>query len=284
MANTKKQENKESIDLSEIKEELTDYINIQIKKNFNEELERANKALIKEKNKKIFIKNIEIIILICIIIFLSYLLYDNHYYDKYLNQFNQNNQLNQNNDNSNEENTVLQELISNYSYLVENLTISENSSYINDYYKGNLTKELKNYLTMNTMNFEELTIEDETNLIENNLFQDHYNQLFKEDYESSSFDYNGIKVRYLKKLETYITDSIIKQNKSNIKKEIINIDVLENEVIITTLEGILIDNKLYNILSSKEITSYKNDSFTNYEKDLNKVVYTFIDNKLVSIK
>ena len=73
------------------------------------------------------------------------------------------------------------------------------------------------------MNFEELTIEDETNLIENNLFQDHYNQLFKEDYESSSFDYNGIKVRYLKKLETYITDRIIKQNKSNIKKEIIEL-------------------------------------------------------------
>ena len=286
MANTKIQENKENIDLNEIKEELTDYINIQIKKNFNEEWERANKILIKEKNKKIFIKNIEIIILLCLICFLSYLLYNNHYFDKYFNSDTTNNEVSNNNINneSNEEKVILEGLISKYHYLVDTIIINEKSSYIEDYYKGNLTGELKNYLTINTMNLDELTIEDDCNLIDNSLFIESYNKLFKENYESSSFDYNGVKVRYFQKLESYITDSILETVPSNVKKEIINIEVNDNEIIITTLEGIVIDNKLYNILSSEEITSYKNDSFTNYENNLNKVVYTFQDNKLVSIK
>ena len=80
-----KEEIKEQNDMNIIKEELTDYINIQIKKGFTEELEKANKRLIREKNKKIFRKDILIIILFLIIILLIYLLYSNHYFDKYFN-------------------------------------------------------------------------------------------------------------------------------------------------------------------------------------------------------
>ena len=81
----KKIETKEISEINNIKEELTDYINIQIKKNFTEEVEKANKRLIREKNKKIFTRNLIIIILLFIIAFLLYLLYDNHYFDKYFN-------------------------------------------------------------------------------------------------------------------------------------------------------------------------------------------------------
>ena len=80
MANTKKE--KDLVDISKVKEELTDYVNIQIQKNFTAELERANKRLIKEKNKKIMKKNIIILLLLILVGYLVYLLYDNRYFDK----------------------------------------------------------------------------------------------------------------------------------------------------------------------------------------------------------
>ena len=45
-------------DLEGIKSELKDYITLEIRKEYNEEIERVNKRLIKEKNKSIIWKNI----------------------------------------------------------------------------------------------------------------------------------------------------------------------------------------------------------------------------------
>ena len=167
---------------------------------------------------------------------------------------------------------------------MDNILINEKSKYITDYYNGNLTNELKNYLTLNKINIAELSIEEECNIIDESEFIKKYNELFTSEYQSISFDYNGTKLKYIKKLESYISDTILTESKTNIKREIINIETKDDEVMITTIEGIVKKDKLYNVTTSKEVTSYKQDSLKNYESKLNKVTYTFKDNKLINIK
>ena len=63
-----KEEIKEPFDIETIKSELDDYIDIQIRKKVEEELEKTNKRIWREKNRKLFFKNVIIIILTLIII------------------------------------------------------------------------------------------------------------------------------------------------------------------------------------------------------------------------
>ena len=94
MANKKKEEKKdEIIDKERIKKELVEYIDQEIEKKFDEgfdsnirkefyyEIDKSNRRLIREKNKNILFKNTIIIILLGIICFLVFLLYQYHYFD-----------------------------------------------------------------------------------------------------------------------------------------------------------------------------------------------------------
>lgn len=294
-----KEEKKETIDLSNIKDELKsyvdeqvkkelqDYVDKQVKKEISDEITTANKKLIKEKNKKIFFKNIIILILLAVIVFLMYLLYDNDYFDKYfISEEVVNNSSNVSQNKNVEEiikESTLEELKAEYGNLIDNVILNEESAYVDDYYDGKLSQELKNYLVLNNMDFSKLTVEDDYNIIDEDDFKEEYNKLF-EDYTSSSFFYNDNKVRYISKLDSYITDSLLNKNTSNIQREIIDIKVDNDIVSITTVEGLVRDNKLYNVVSKEEIENYKEDSLTNYQDDLNLITYIFDNNILVSIK
>ena len=139
------------------------------------------------------------------------------------------------------------------------------------------------YMTLNTFDFSTFTREEDYNIIKESTFKTMYEKLFNDDYMSSSFDYDDNKVRYVKQMDAYMTSTILVREESNIKREIKNIKVDAGEVIITTIEGIVKDGKLYNVITEKEIEEFKNDSLIKYEKDLNKLVYTFKDNKLISL-
>ena len=78
-----KENQKEEIDLIKVKEELTEYVNLEIKKNFKEELEKAYNKIIRVKSRKIVFNNFIIILLLCVIGFLTYLLYTNNYFNNY---------------------------------------------------------------------------------------------------------------------------------------------------------------------------------------------------------
>ena len=136
MAKAKEVSKKEKVDvdLTGIKDELKEYVDLQIKKGFNEELEKANKRLIREKNKKIIFKNITIIILLALVCFLLFLLYKANYFNKY---FTNDNVVSENVVEKTEkekveekEEVTLQTLINQYSYLLDNIYIDENSIYI----------------------------------------------------------------------------------------------------------------------------------------------------------
>ncbi len=292
MARAKKEEIKEEVkkvDLSSIKEELKDYVDLEIKKNFKGEIDRANRKLINEKNKKIYSRDIVIVLLLLLIVFLIYLLNSVGYFNRLFVDNNTNN----NNTNTNiidntkpkEEVVVgptLDELKNRYAYLLDNIVINEESSYKVDYYNGNLNDEMKRYIALNNMNFDTILYEDYS-IIDENIFKEAYDKLF-DGYTSGSFNYNVNKIRYIEKLKSYITNSILTKEESNIKRDIIDIKVDNNKVYITTIEGVVKDNKLFNVITLDEVKTYENDSLSNYKDSLNKITYVFLNNKLIDIE
>ncbi len=287
MAKAKEVEKKEKVDLTSIKEELKDYVDLQIKKGFNEELEKSNKRLIREKNKKILFKNIVIIILLALVCFLLFLLYKSKYFNKYF--INENTTTNNviektetNNKDDTKEEISLQTLINQYSYLLDNIYISENSEYISDYYNGKFTNEIKSYIALNNLNKEYMTTEEDYNIFSEDKFKEIYEKLF-DNFENVSFDYNGNKIRYLSMMKSYISNNLINNEGTNIKKEIIDIKVNDN-IVITTIEGLILDGKLYRVLDNAEIENYNNEDLIKYENVLDKVIYTFKDGKLINIE
>jgi len=286
MAKAKEVEKKEKVDLTSIKEELKDYVDLQIKKGFNEELEKSNKRLIREKNKKILFKNIVIIILLALVCFLLFLLYKSKYFNKYF--INENTTTNnvveevETNKSDEKEEISLQTLINQYSYLLDNIYISENSEYISDYYNGKFTNEIKSYIALNNLNKEYMTTEEDYNIFSEDKFKEIYEKLF-DNFENVSFDYNGNKIRYLSMMKSYISNNLINNEGTNIKKEIIDIKVNDN-IVITTIEGLILDGKLYRVLDNAEIENYNNEDLIKYENVLDKVIYTFKDGKLINIE
>ncbi len=298
MARTKNEiVSKEQINLDNIKEELkdelTNYVDMKIKKGFKEEIESINKKVIKDKNRTIFFKNILIIILLLIIAFLGYLLYRDNYFDRFFSKNEVEEKENNDKNISKEENkeiekeeikeTTKEELIKKYGYLLDNYNINLSSVYLKDYYNGELTAELLNYLTLNNMDLSKLEIEEDYNVIDNDILKREFNKLFDKDYKNISFDFNGNKIRFIDKINSYITTSILKKENNDIKKEIISIEEIDNKVIIKTIEGVIIDNKLYNI-SQEEIDNYNQDALINYQDKLNKLIYTFNNGVLINLE
>ena len=284
----KKQEN---IDIDSLKKELDYYIDEAVKKNINLELERSYKRTIREKNIKIIIKNMVITILLLVIVYLVYILNDNDYFDKFFIEDSDSESVTvskkdktDNNDDKGVKEPSLDELKKDYAYLLDNIYINEDSIYVEDYYSGKLTSELKNYLSMNLMDVNSLSKEENYNLIENDKFKKCYEKKFIGEYVNTTFNYNGNIFRYINKLDAYITDEVVKGNKTNIKRVITKIVLDNDNVVITTIEGLVKDNKLYNIINGMEVAKYSEENMLLNIDKLNRVIYTFNkDGKLIKI-
>ncbi len=283
-------------DLDSLKDELKDYITLEIKKEFNDEVERVNKKLIKEKSRSILWKNIFIVILILIIGFLLYLMYNDGYFNRLFNKENTSNSIVEEDNNKEEpiekeekpeeepkeevKKPTLEELKKEYASLLDNIYINEESEYLTNYYQGVLSNELKNYLVLNLVDFDALSKEDDCNIIDNDTIKNKYNLLFNDTYNSGNFSYNGNKIRYISKIDSYITSSLLEKKKTNIKREIINITLDEEKVIIETVEGLVKDNYIYNILTDEK---YEESELLTLKDKLTHVTYTFKNDNLIDL-
>ena len=134
------------------------------------------------------------------------------------------------------------------------------------------------------MDFDNLKTEEDYQIINEDNFKIAFEKLFTSLYTSGSFEYNNNKIRYVNMINSYMTESLLKKEKSNIVKEITDIKKEDNVITIKTIEGIVKDNKLYNIIYNSEVEGYKEDSLANYQDSLNKVIYIFKDNKLINLE
>jgi len=286
------------VDTESIKNELKDYVDERVNQVFFDELEKTNRKLIREKSRRILWKNIFIVILLLIIGFLTYLLYTNNYFDKFFNRDTPTEEKEEKKEEEEKKETTpsptpsptitpkvptREELIKEYGDLLDNYYVTDSSIYLVDFYDGKLTDDIKKYITLNAFDFSSFDKEEDYQIIKESAFKTMYEKLFNDEYKSESFSYDDNKIRYVKAMEAYMTTTLLVREDSDIKREIKDIKVDGNEIIITTIEGVLKDNKLYNIISNEEITDYKEDSIIKYESKLNKLVYTFKNNKLINL-
>lgn len=265
-------------------DEIDEHINKKVSIEIKNELEKSNKKLLNYKNRKIIVRDIIIIILLAVIIYLLYLLKNNNYFDKYFIT-NNNNQIpvqetiKEEKEEIKEIKPSLDDLKEKYSYLLNNIYLNESSTYINNLYDGNLTKEIKQYFIINTI---DISNDDDYNIIDNNVFKNTYNNLFNDSYEPLNFNYNDNLIRYISKLNSYISDKPINKEDTSIIKEIINIEENDNEIKITTIEGLKQEDKILNILSKEEICNIT--EIKDNQDKLNKLTYIFNkNNKLIDI-
>lgn len=265
-------------------DEIDEHINKKVSIEIKNELEKSNKKLLNYKNRKIIVRDIIIIILLAVIIYLLYLLKNNNYFDKYFIT-NNNNQIpvqetiKEKKEEIKEIKPSLDDLKEKYSYLLNNIYLNESSTYINNLYDGNLTKEIKQYFIINTI---DISNDDDYNIIDNNVFKNTYNNLFNDSYEPLNFNYNDNLIRYISKLNSYISDKPINKEDTSIIKEIINIEENDNEIKITTIEGLKQEDKILNILSKEEICNIT--EIKDNQDKLNKLTYIFNkNNKLIDI-
>lgn len=259
-------------ELKEVKEELTNYMKEQIDFEVNKAVESNTKKLIRHKNIVIIKRDIIILVLLGLYAFLIYNLYTTNYFDKYLNK--------ENTPIIKEESVVKEEesesekqidLKEEYSYLLDSFSISENSKYIEDYYRGKLSDELRLYISLyNVLNNEDL--EDE--FIDGSVIKETYESIFKGNVTNKSFEYNEAKIKYLNAKDIYIIDGEL-DNGTNIKREITNVYEKDDVVFIETVEGLIKDNKLYNIVTKKEVKKYDNKDLVKYQNDLISLRYKF---------
>ena len=313
MARTKKEEKNEKEDLTKLKKELKEFINDEIKEKISREvescvsnkidetikkeivdgIEKVNKKVIREKNRKIVTRDIIIILLLLLAGYLAFILYEEHYFDQFFSQKSEieNKEENPKVETSKKEEITevqgptLEELKEKYASLLEPIQISELSIYVKDYYKGNLSSELRNYLALNELNIKDLEIEEDYNVIKEEQLENEHNKLFSSSYQNVNFVYNGNKIRFLNKMNSFITDSLLEKEENHIKREIMDIVEDNKTVSITTVEGIIKDGRLYNIISGETIEEYDGKkSILEYQTELTSITYVFKEEKLVEIK
>ena len=284
-------ESKKQINIKDYKDQIDKYVKERV------EIESASqsvKILKKQLHSKKVASAIKSFIILCLLGCIGYgvyYLYDDGYFDD-----NKKVTCSSNNNNTNKDvptttepiktELTLDELKEKYGYLLDNIVFDANSNYTRDFYSGNLTNEIKLYLSYKLIDPDYIQSDDESSYFESSLLENSSKKLFKDNIKLSSFKYNNASYIYLSAKEMFMTSSSPNIEKL-VTKEILDITVDENKnVTITTVEGYLGENgKLYNILNNKEISGFKNgESLVKYKDKLNTVKYVFSDEYLIDLK
>ena len=266
------------LNIDEIKKEVVDYAFNSVDNKIEELVRKTDKRIINIKNRSIFKRNIVIIILLCLSLFLTYLLYNEGYFDKYFNHSNQvTEEMPQQSfpvEPEDDEETKLDKLKKKYSYLLNNINISEDSPYLVDLYNGKLTNKMKLSIAIANVEKEKIEQDEDVYTIKEEDLKEEYAKLFNIDkYKATSFELNYIDIKYLKSGNMYLFYEPL-DFVSHIKREIMEIKEKNNEIKITVSEGYIIDNILYNV-TTKDVINEKNISIVDNCKKLNKITYVF---------
>ncbi|MBR3199163.1 MAG: hypothetical protein IKG27_04025 [Bacilli bacterium] len=270
----------EELDLEEVKDDLTNYMKEKIDKEVSIAVEKASKKLVRHKNAVIIKRDILIIILLIICLFLGYNLYKNSNINIDVTRGKNNVKENKSEEvketEVKEETPSLQSLTEKYGYLLKNIVIDEDSNYLKEFYKGNLTDEIKLYFSLNNLDETKIISEDDTVYVDEKDLKNIFVNMFDGEFKPKSFKHGDLNLHYLSSKELFFADGKFEKENSDIVKEIINIEEKENGVLITTVEGLLDDGRLYNIVSGEQVKKYvSKDSLEKYKNLLTNMKYSF---------
>lgn len=261
------------MDIGDIKDDLKEYMKARIDSEVSKAVEKANKKLIHHKNLIIIKRDITILLLIIMCAALIYNLYNvsNINIDITKDKKIESENVKEKKDVTD---SSLEDKVKEHGFLLDDISLDEDSTYIKDFYEGNLTEEIKMYFALNKMDEEKISNEDGTVYIDESDLKESYNLLFDTEFEAKPFKYNELNFKHLSSKGLFWADGEFKKQDSDIHKEIINIEEKDDSITILTVEGIINDKKLYNILTKKEIKNF-DGSLKDYKETLTQVSYTF---------
>ena len=286
--NTKKQEiivseNKKE-DLDSIKVELTEYLKGQVDYYVKQEIDKTSKKIIKVKNKQILTRNLIILLLLGAVGYLGFRLYENGYFNKYYKGeikeevTPKQEEVIPKPEEKEESKPTLEELKNKYGNLLNPIIVSGNSNYLEEFYKGDLTEELKLSIALANVKQSSIEIEEDMSFLEEEVLKSAYEAIFESEYKGMSFNYNAEALKYSTSRKEYIANGELKIASNTIQKEIIDIKEGEN-IVITTIEGYISEGKLYNKKTNTMIENYDSKKeLSEYKEKLATVKYTFAKN------
>ena len=233
------------------------------------------------KNIVIIKRDIIIVVLLLLYIYLVYNLYHSNYFDKFFKNSSENKvvesiestrelQSNEPIESVEEDNNLIDE----YKYLLDNIYISEESEYVDNFYGGKIDNKIKLYLAVNYLDLDASNDED-LSYVDGEDLENAYAELFGEDVDFESFKYNNCNFNYLKKKNMFILDDKISRT-TNIKREIIDVKQDNDEITIITSEGVVINNVVYNIINKKAVSDkYREGDLEKHKDKLNTMQYVF---------
>ena len=273
--------NTETVKSEKKNKDVDKYIKETVDREVKTAVENAEKKLIKHKNIVIIKRDIIIVVLLLLYIYLVYNLYHSNYFDKFFKNSSENKvvesiestrelQSNEPIESVEEDNNLIDE----YKYLLDNIYISEESDYVDNFYNGTLDNKTKLYLAVNYLDLDLIGDED-LNYVDGEDLESAYNELFSEDVDFESFKYNNCNFNYLKKKNLFILDDKISRT-TNIKREILDVKQDNDEITIITSEGVVIDKVVYNITNKKAVSDkYREGDLEKHKDKLNTMQYVF---------
>lgn len=263
--------------IADIKKEVVsiakDEVVSDLNKRMDASIKKSNKRILKGRRGKIIRRDIIIIILLCIIGYLLYFMYNHNYVC-----FNINSNLN-NVSIDNDKKVIKSE--EDYSYLLDKVNVKLPISNINSLYLytgnysvSNIDNSIKLSMAYNSINNDTFTKDD---------MKGAYISLFGTDkyYKDISFDYECKHFKYDNDTYYLTNDECINSSSKEIIENIIKTDKKDNKIIISTVMGIYDkeSRSLYNYKNLYEpIAANINNNFNilDYQNKLNTYKYVFV--------
>jgi len=246
-----------------------------LKKEIDSEIKKNSRRNIRGKRGKIFRRDIIIVVLLLVIAYLVYYMYNHNYVNFSINTNMNNVEL------TNDKKIVKSK--DDYSYLLDSVNVKlpfENNNslylYLKDYNESNINDSIKLTIAYNYLNKDEFSADE---------IYDAYIKLFNTDknFKNTSFDYECKKFKYDDATNTYIlvNNECISTSSKEIIERIINTSVKNDKVIITTVVGVYdsSNKSLYNyknIYDPIAVDLNNNFNITDYQNKLSTYKYTFV--------
>ena len=277
----------------DIKEQLIIDVNNEIKEN----IRKQQKLVIRSKNFKLFKKNVLILLLIALIVYFGYCLWDVRYFkfmkDKEI-KIEVSDEKKETEEESKEEEIIKDKewYINNYGYLLDTmkLDLSYDNSNIYYLYTGNFDQtNIKDTIKLN-LAYQYVDNKNETDYNYTIYEDDMKNAYIKvfgnlDNYNPSSFTVGCMQFYYNSYDHIYTAYKFYcdSSNPLHIKEEIKDMYEENGKIIIETVMGVYKDNSGYlfkydNLYSAVTIDYDSNKSVLDYEDKLNTYKYTFYKN------
>lgn len=265
--------------LDDYKDEIDKYIKDRCKKEISSETTKIYKSQIKNLKLKGYIKNLIILVLVVIIGYLSYLSYNGYEFNNGKVVKKENSSTSSVTDKASTDSQ--EELINRYQNLLDNIIINDSFDYKDDFYNGNLTDEAKEAIAFANLSESDLEKDDGILIISEDKIKEKEDSLFNKVGELKTFNYNNRKFAYLKSQKMFVGDE--PESDTSTTHKVVNVDKNGDTIVLTSIDGIIKDNTLYNIETGEEVSKDNTDLESNKDR-LNTLKYTFINGKLDKIE